>query len=767
MSLEVKVTLRLLALLLVSFAVVTAIVAVMARRALREEAFRQLASTADSQAARIAVDLNDAMGAARALANSLQGAMADPERVSRSGALAAMEAILESNEFYFGVWAQFEPNGFDGCDATFQNAEGYAEDGSFMPYIVRENGDISVDPSTGNYAEYENEAYYTIPRETGREAVMEPYIEPDADNALMTSVCVPIFAGGRVVGVAGIDLLLDEFSRVVGEIKPFGDGYAFLLSQSGNFIGHPDKSKLSQAASENGISAAGLEAIPKGESILVEQADPETGETVHIQFSPVRVGTAPTPWSMAVAGREASMMRAANRMTVTVALIGLVALVLCGLFTYITVRAIATPIKHVVARLRDIAEGEGDLTRRIDIKRDDEIGQLALWFNTFVAKLQRIMRDVADNTTQLAQSADAMAQDAQAAETGAQEVLATAQQASSATTGASANLEDVAAGVAEVSHSIGAVAEGSGAVSSNLESVSAAVEEMSANMNTIAAAVEEMSSSVNTVASAVEEMSASLGEVSGNTRKAAVLSSSVSEKASATAETVSALQDASSQISRVVDLIRGIAAQTNLLALNATIEAATAGDAGKGFAVVAHEVKELARQTQAATEEIGAQVEHIQLSSRNSVAAINGISEGVVELNESFKVIASAVQEQTIAIHEITQNLGEAAKGAGEVSRNVQEAAAGATDISRNVSLASQSTTEIASRSGDVAGAANRVAGDSGEASHRMQDAASNVERISKSARSAETRAESMRASAQGLQGLANRLREIVGQFTV
>ncbi len=767
MSLEVKVTLRLLALLFVSFALVTAIVAVVVRGALREEAFHQLAGTADRQAARIAVDLNDAMGAARGLAKSFQGILTNRAHADRSAALASMKAILESNDFYFGVWAQFEPDGFDGRDASFVNVDGYAEDGAFLPYVLRENGAITIQASTGTFAEYKDEEYYTIPRDTGRESVMEPYIEPDADNALMTSVCVPVFDGAKVVGVAGIDVLLNDFSLVVSEIKPFGDGYAFLLSQTGNFIGHPDASMLGKPAGEAGFDEAGLAAIPKGESILVEQADPESGETIHLQYSPVRVGKAPTPWSMAVAGRETSMMRTANRTTFAVAFVGIAALVLCGLFTYITVRAIATPIKHVVARLRDIAEGEGDLTRRIDIKRDDEIGQLALWFNTFVDKLQHIIREVAHGTARLAQSADSMARDAQDAEAGAQDVLDTAQQASKATTGASANLEGVATGIAEVSHSIDAVADGSGAVSQSLESVSAAVEEMSANMNTIASAVEEMSSSVNTVASAVEEMSASLGEVSGNTRTAATLSGKVSDQASATAQTVSALQDASDQISRVVDLIRGIADQTNLLALNATIEAASAGEAGKGFAVVAHEVKELARQTSAATEEINGQVKHIQLSTKDSVEAITRISEGVVELNDSFKIIASAVQEQTVAIHEITQNLGEAAKGAGEVSRNLQEAAAGATDISRNVSLASQSTTDIASRSGDVAGAANRVAGDSGEASNRMQDAAANVERIRTSARSAESRAESMRASAQDLQGLANRLQEIVGQFTV
>lgn len=163
MSLEIKVTLRLLALLLVSFAVVTVIVAVMARGALREEAFRQLAVTADSQAARIAVDLNDAMGAARGLAKSFQGAITQREQASRPAALAAMNAVLESNDFYFGVWAQFEPDGFDGRDATFVNVDGYAEDGAFLPYVLRENGAITIEASTGTYADYKEEAYYTIP----------------------------------------------------------------------------------------------------------------------------------------------------------------------------------------------------------------------------------------------------------------------------------------------------------------------------------------------------------------------------------------------------------------------------------------------------------------------------------------------------------------------------------------------------------------------------------------------------------------------------
>jgi methyl-accepting chemotaxis protein len=430
-------------------------------------------------------------------------------------------------------------------------------------------------------------------------------------------------------------------------------------------------------------------------------------------------------------------------------------------------RGITTPINSLVSVVTDISEGAGDLTVRIPIERSDEIGQLAARFNKFVEKVQGIVRDISVNTGTLSTASSSMAQTSQELMNDSQNVFQNSKSASGATSKASQSIREIASGIGNVSEGIGDVASGCGEVSRNLESVSAAVEEMSVNMTTIATAVDGMSTSVNTVASAVEEMSASLREVSDNTTKAAELSSAVSQEAGDTAQTVNTLGDASKNIGRVVDLIRGIAAQTNLLALNATIEAASAGEAGKGFAVVANEVKELARQTSKATEDISTEIQAIQRSTGQSVDAIRHISESVKELNGAFTMIASAIREQTLAVGEITSNVGGAAKGVEEVARNVQEAAIGAREISKNVQQANSRTMEIAKRSGDVADAAKRGAANADSASRGIDDAAKNVATMLESTQASRQRAESMSASAKELQNLSLRLKQIVGQFTV
>ncbi len=218
--------------------------------------------------------------------------------------------------------------------------------------------------------------------------------------------------------------------------------------------------------------------------------------------------------------------------------------------------------------------------------------------------------------------------------------------------------------------------------------LAAASEETARQSQVVAAASEEATTNVETVSSAAEELSMSIAEIARHVQEASSMTSMAVAEADRTNVTIKQLGDSSNEIGQVVKVITSIAQQTNLLALNATIEAARAGEAGKGFAVVANEVKELARQTAKATEEISQKINAIQSATGVAVTAIGSISDSIRKINEISTTIASAVEEQTAATNEISRNVAEAARGTSEVSSNIasvsqaaEEGGRGATDI--------------------------------------------------------------------------------------
>ncbi|MEX1233030.1 MAG: methyl-accepting chemotaxis protein [Planctomycetaceae bacterium] len=225
-------------------------------------------------------------------------------------------------------------------------------------------------------------------------------------------------------------------------------------------------------------------------------------------------------------------------------------------------------------------------------------------------------------------------------------------------------------------------------------------EETARRSQVVAAASEQATRNVETVSSAAEELSASISEIARHVQSASQMTSQAVKQADETNNTIRELGRSSSEIGQVIKVITSIAQQTNLLALNATIEAARAGEAGKGFAVVANEVKELARQTAKATEEISQKIGAIQTATNVAVEAIGEIGESISKINEISTTIAGAVEEQTAATNEISRNVSEAARGTAEVSNNIvgvsqaaDESGKSASDIlSASESLSSEST---------------------------------------------------------------------------
>jgi len=321
---------------------------------------------------------------------------------------------------------------------------------------------------------------------------------------------------------------------------------------------------------------------------------------------------------------------------------GILLLIVWGLAV---VRSVSKALRNMISMVKDLAEGEGDLTTRLEIVTKDELGELAKWFNTFLDEIHDIIAQVA----------------------GTAEEVATASVALNAT---------------------------SRQITSNSE-------ETSAQADVVSKAAQAVSQNLQTVATGAEEMETSIKEIARNATEAAKVATSAVKVAAATTITVSKLGESSTEIGQVIKVITSIAQQTNLLALNATIEAARAGEAGKGFAVVANEVKELAKATAKATEDISGKIEAIQTDTKAAIDAIASISGVINRVNEISGTIATAVEEQNATTNEMSRNASEGAQGSGEITSNiagVAEAAQSTTRGATDTQKASQQLVEMSTQ---------------------------------------------------------------------
>ncbi len=246
-------------------------------------------------------------------------------------------------------------------------------------------------------------------------------------------------------------------------------------------------------------------------------------------------------------------------------------------------------------------------------------------------------------------------------------------------------------------------------LSSSAEELTAVSQQMSANAeetatqaNVVSAASEQVSKNVHTVASGTEEMSASIREIGKNVHTAAKVASSAVKMAESTNQTVAKLGESSVEIGKVIKVITSIAQQTNLLALNATIEAARAGEAGKGFAVVANEVKELAKQTAAATEDISQKIDAIQTDTKGAVEAIGQIGGIINQINDISSTIAASVEEQTATTNEMARNVSEAAKGSSEIAGNITGVAKAAQETTTGANDTQKAARELSRMAADL-----------------------------------------------------------------
>ncbi len=349
-------------------------------------------------------------------------------------------------------------------------------------------------------------------------------------------------------------------------------------------------------------------------------------------------------------------------------LVALIA-ILSQILTFITAKAILTPLAQAIESTKIIMDG--DLTTTMSPGAENEVGLLLNTLREIQASWRTITGGFSENSNDLNQSASELTNVA-----GEMLIGAT-------------HMRDKAAHVAEATE----------VMSKNMTAVSAASEELSTNMKMVSDNAAMSSENMHSVASATQEMNDTVSEIAQSAEQARKVTANAVLSAGKASAQVDDLGIAAEEINKVISVINEIADQTKLLALNATIEAARAGEAGKGFAVVANEVKDLAKQTNDATIEIGSKILTMQNSTKSTIVEINSISNVINDMNELVNSIATAVEEQSVTTRGITDNIGAASEGIEEMTKAVGEAAFAVQEVNENITEAANSAQQVA---GDI-----------------------------------------------------------------
>jgi len=412
-------------------------------------------------------------------------------------------------------------------------------------------------------------------------------------------------------------------------------------------------------------------------------------------------------------------------------------LILAIIIAVLLIRSITRPVREGVGVFEGLAAG--DLTRRLNLNRRDEIGRLGHASDQMAATLCDVVAQIRSLAVRLGEAAGDLSGVSHDLLSQSHEMATQA--------------ETVAAGTEQLSQNISSMAAAAEQMCVNISSISSASEEVSVNVATISSSAESGSRIVGSVAESVGHITNSLQDVARDAKKGSEMTHEARELATAANQAMRQLDQAASEITKVTDVIKTIAIQTNLLALNATIEATSAGEAGRGFAVVAGEIKDLANQSGQSAEEIARKIEGVQAGTREAVRVIESVTRSIAELNTSAGRISDAVATQTTTAGRIASDVAQARKGVDDIARSIAEVAKGANDASNNTS--------------EAAKAANDASRNAAEAATASQSISSNIHGVSEATRLNNASAVKVDEAATRLKEIAGRLQKSVEHFNI
>ena len=636
------------------------------RAALQQEAWQKVSANARAEAATITQLLQKGLSYTQQMASVFAQQQAGKLPLDRQQATDLLKAQLSLEPQLYGAFAGFEPNGFDGQDSAFagQSALGSDDKGRFVPYFYRDKENIGSDLllsiEKSDPDEFGNPAndYYACPKREGRSCLVDPFkVDINGQQVLVSTITTPIMVNGQFKGIAALDLAVDSISRQAQSLNSNiydGKGETLIVSAAGVITGTSgDPSLLGSRADK--LLGDGWQQYLKPE--LQRQ---ELDEAFRISVPIAVPGMARNwaiivtlPYQVVLAGADQleSQLTEMNRAAMTQQLIGALIVLVLALATMLAIaRSITGPIRQMVSLVDDIADGEGDLTKRLNTRAQDELGALARGINRFIDKLQVLLGDVQKTAS-------------------------------------------------EVHRHAGDTDRIAGQTDTNLQHHQAEMEQMLTAVQEMSYVSQEVATHANNTADSAKQAQGAADQ--GKVRFQQVIQSmhkvaAEAGKGAEVVEVVEGLAHDSEQITSILTVIQGIADQTNLLALNAAIEAARAGEQGRGFAVVADEVRKLAGNTQQAVQNTQELIEKIRHSSANAVnaiqqsqqlthqavgeadlaeAALDSIFQAIATINDMTYQIASAAEEQSSVSETVSGNLSKTNALANDIAQDATNTA--------------------------------------------------------------------------------------------